>query len=179
MACTFPFSNVRIWANPCKILTEISARSLRESRQVFGQRDCQDLGEISARSRRDLKIWAAKKSPRFSPRSRQDLKISSRFSRRSWRDLKISAAKNSPSFSPRSQNLVEILPEISTRSQNLGGQKLFENLDKISSKILARSHSLGGLTSPRISARRQVRSRRDIKILEAKKITQINVSKIF
>ena len=151
-----------------------------------------DLGEISPRI--SASFWPARL-----PRSRWDLgeisarsqnlggqkiaeilaKISSRFSRRSWRDLKISAAKNSPSFSPRSQNLVEFLPEISTRSQNLGGQKLFENLDKISSKILARSHSLGGLTSPRISARRQVRSRRDIKILEAKKITQINVSKIF
>ena len=46
------------------------------------------------------------------------------------RDLKISAAKNSPRFSPRSQNLVEILAEISTRSKNLSGQKLAENLDK-------------------------------------------------
>ena len=56
-----------------------------------------DLGEISS------KISAAKNSPRFSPRSRWDLKIWSKFS---------------PRFSPR--------------SQNLGGQKLAEILAEIS-----------------------------------------------
>ena len=95
-------------------------RSRQESWRVFGRQDCRDLTEISA----------AKNSPRFSTRS--------------WRDLKISAAKNSPRFLPRSQNLVEILAKISTRSQNLSGQKLAKNLDKISSKILGRSQSLGG-----------------------------------
>ena len=83
-----------------------------------------EIAEISARSQRDLKILATKNSPRFSPRSRRDLKISSRFSPRSWRDLKISAAKNSSRSSPRSQNLVDIPAEISARSQNLGGQGL-------------------------------------------------------
>ena len=96
-------------------------------------------------------------------KTRRDLKISSRISTRSWQDLKISAAKNSPRFWPRSQNLVKILAEISTRSQNLGGQRLAKNLDKNSSKILARSHSLGGQnlaenlvkTSSKISSRNQ------------------------
>ena len=97
-------------------------RSRRESRRVFGRRDCRDLTEISARSRRDLKISAAINSPRFSPRSRRDLKISSRFSTRSWRDLKISAAKNPPRFSPRSRRDLKISaaknsPRISTRFQ--------------------------------------------------------------
>ena len=148
-------------------LSEISPRSRRESRResrwVFGWRDCR----VSARSRRDLKISAAKNSLRFLPRSRRDLKISSRFLTRSWRDLKISAAKKPPRFSPRSQNLVKIpgrdLDEISksrrpkthresrqisskilARSQSLGGQNLAENLGKTSSKISSRHQNLVG-----------------------------------
>ena len=91
--------------NLVKILAEILARSqnlaenlaeiLARSQNLGGQK----LAEISKSrgdSRRDLKILAAKNSPR----------ISSRFSPRSWRDLRISAAKNSP------------------RYQNLCGQKL-------------------------------------------------------
>ena len=70
--------------HPCKILTEISARS----RWVFGRRDCRDLGEIS-------KLWW--------PKTRGDLKILPRFLPRSWWDLKISVAKNSPRISERFQ----------------------------------------------------------------------------
>ena len=83
---------------PCKILTEI-------------------LAEISAsfwparlpRSRRDLKISAAKNSPRFSLRSHRDLKISSRFSPRS-QNL---GAQN------LSENLDKISSKIFGRSQSL------------------------------------------------------------
>ena len=125
---------VKLWGHPCKILTEISARILAS---FWPAR--------LPRSRRDLEISAAKNWPRFLPRSRWVLKISSRFSMRSWQDLKNSAAKNSPRFSPR--------------SQNLASQNLTENLDKISSKILARSQSLGGQnlgkTSSKILSRYQ------------------------
>ena len=55
------------------------------------------------------------------------------------------------------------LGEISSRSQNRGGQKLSENLNKISSKIFGRSQSLSGQnlaenlgkTSSKISSRYQ------------------------
>ena len=96
-----------------------------------------DLGEIlkSRRdSRRDLGEILKSRRPKTRRDSRRDLKILSRFS-----------------------------SQISTRSQNLGGQKLAENLDKISSKILARSQSLGNQnlaenlskTSSKISSRYQ------------------------
>ena len=85
---------------------------------------------FSTRSWRDIRISAAKNSPRYCrdlgeisesrrPKTHQD----------SRRDLKISTAKSSPRFSPR--------------SQNLGGQKLTENLGKISSEIFVRSQRLG------------------------------------
>ena len=55
------------WTNiPCKILTEISARSHQDLSENLGEflaARFQDLGEISP----------AKNSPRFSPRSRRDL----------------------------------------------------------------------------------------------------------
>ena len=123
-------------------------RSQRESRRVFGRRDCWDLGEISARSWWDLKIVAAKNSPR----SRRDLKISSRFSTRSWQDRKISAAKNSPRFSPRSQNLMEILAEILAK---IWKSRRDSRRDL---KILAAKNST------RISTRFQVRSSGDPKV---------------
>ena len=49
-----------IWPVRFQDLGEISARSQRESRRVFGWRDL----EISPRSRRDLEISPAKNSPR-------------------------------------------------------------------------------------------------------------------
>ena len=105
----------RLW-DLAKILLEILSRFSKsfwpprfwDLGEKLGRSEERRVGK-ECRSRWDLKISAAKNSPRFSPRSRRDLKISSRFSTRSWRDLKISAAKNPPRFSPRSQNLVEIL----------------------------------------------------------------------
>ena len=103
-------------------LTRISARS----QNLGGQKLTEILAEI-LKSLRDLgEISAAKNSPRTSPRSRRDPKISSKFSPRSWRDLRISAAKTSPRFL--------------LRSQNLGGQKLAEILAEISKSRQPQTH---------------------------------------
>ena len=82
------------WSNPCKILTEISARI---SASFWLARLLRDLGEISKsrqpKTRQYLKILAAKNSPR----------ISARFQVRSWRDLKVKVAKTSLRISARLQ----------------------------------------------------------------------------
>ena len=128
---------------PCKILTEISPRSRRESRRVFGRQDCRDLCEIAAWS---LDLSSQKFAKILAEISAA--KNSLRFSLRSW-------------FSARSQNLTEILAEIltkiSARSPNLGGEKLTEILAEIPTKISGWSQNLVS----KISARFQVRSRQD------------------
>ena len=112
-------------------MTEISARSRRDLGEFFKSR---------RESRRDLGEILKSRRPKTRRDSCRDLKISSRFSPRSQRDLKISAAKNSPRISTR-------LNEISK----------------------------SGRPKPRRESRQDVkyivRSRRDIKILEAKKIS--------
>ena len=82
---------IQSWKNTCGSLEEL--KKILWFKQLPVGYPCKILTEISA----------TKNSPRFSPRSRWDLKISSRFSPRSRRDLKISVAKNSPRISTRFQ----------------------------------------------------------------------------
>ena len=134
----------------CKILTEISPRSRRESRRVFGRQDCRDLSEIAARSLNLSSEKFAEILAEISARSQnlggQKLtEILTEISMRSRRDLKIS------------RFWLRFLP----RSPNLGGEKLTEILAEILAEILkkisGRSQNLGS----KILARFQVRSRQD------------------
>ena len=81
-----------------------------------------EITEISVRSWRDLKISAAKNTPKFSPRSQQDLKISSRFSPRSWWDLGEISKSRRPKTRQDSRQDLKISSIFSPRSQNLGSQ---------------------------------------------------------
>ena len=143
------------WYHPCKILTERAEISTRISASFWPVR--------LPRSRWDLGEILKSQRPKTRQDSRQDLDEILKSHRDSWRDLGEILKSRQPKTHRDSRRDLKILwrfsAEISTRSQNLGGQKLAENLDKISSKILARSQSLGGQnlgkTSSKILSRYQ------------------------
>ena len=116
---------------PCRIFTEISPRSRRDSRQDFGHRD----SEISAaknpaeiqkfrrpKSCRDLEISAAKILPRFRNLGGQNPAAVKKSRRpKSCRDSEISGARILPWFlNLGRQNPAEILP----RFRNLSAAKI-------------------------------------------------------
>ena len=152
-------------------MTEISARISASFWPARLPRSRRDLGEISKSrrpktrrdSRRDRGEISKSRRPKTRRESRLDLGEISKSRRDSRRDLRILAAKNSLRFSPR--------------SQNLGGQKLAENLGNISRKISARSQSLGGqkLVENLAEIRRDIKIIRRLKQLTEKTVRYFKI----